>query len=118
MTDVVVRLAVFLKETFSVRGVASILTVACAVWIASGLRLRGRLLAGWLLVPALIAVASVCIAGVKRLDPDESLEGPHLIRLGHDDAITLSDLVGVTFAGIACLLAIYLIWRRVQARSG
>ncbi|HEX5166564.1 MAG TPA: hypothetical protein VFV93_14265 [Thermomicrobiales bacterium] len=118
MTEVVARLASFLKETLSVRGVASVLIVAGAIWVASGLRLRGRLLAAWLLVPVLIAVASVCIAGVKRLDPDESLEGPHLIRVAHNDAITLSDLVGVAFAGMACLLAMYLIWRRIQARAG
>lgn len=113
MTDLVVRFAVFLKAALTVRGVANILIVVGVVWIASGLRLRGRLLAGWLAVPVLIAIASVLIAGQGLLSSTDLFEGPHLIRVGEGDAITFADLVGVALAGMACLLALALIWRRV-----
>jgi len=75
------------------------------------------LVAGWLLVPLLVAIASFCVAGQDILFPDGSLEGPHLIRLGEGDAITMSDLMGVAIGGIACLLALALIWRRVRTAS-
>lgn len=115
MTGIAERIADFLKASLSVRGVMTVLIVCGVIWLASGWRLRGRLLAGWLLVPALVAIASFCIAGQEHLFPDRSFEGPHLIRLGEGDAITLTDLIGVALGSLALLLALTLIWQRIRA---
>lgn len=117
MTDIVVRLAGFLKDALTVRGVVSVLLVVGSVWLACGVRLRGRLLVGWLIVPLLVAVASVLIAGQGLLSASDAFEGPHLLRVGDGDAITFADLVGVAIAGCAGLLGLALIWRRVTDRQ-
>jgi hypothetical protein len=115
MTDVLRQIVDLLKSSLSVRDVVTVLAVVSVVWLVSGVRLRGRMLAGWLLVPALVAVACFCVAGQEHLFPDRSFEGPHLIRLGNDDAITLTDLIGVAVGGVALLLALELILRRIRS---
>ncbi len=94
----------------------TVLVVCGVVWLASGWRLRGRLLAYWLLVPILVAVASFCVAGQEHLLPDRSFERPHLLRFGDGDALTLTDVIGVSLGGVAVLLALMLVWQR-QKRS-
>jgi hypothetical protein len=110
-------IASFLKSTLSAREVVMVLAAGGVVWIVSGLTLRGRMLAGWLLVPALVAIACFCIAGQEHLLPNYSFEGPHLIHVGHKDSITLTDLIGLALAAVACLLALLLIWRRFFIRD-
>jgi hypothetical protein len=115
MTDLLRQIVDLLKASLSVRGVVSVLILLGAVWIVAGLRLRGRMLKGWLLVPILVAIACFCVAGQEHLFPDQSFEGPHLIRLGSADAITLADLIGVAVGGIAVLLVVALILRRIHS---
>jgi len=109
------RVAALLKSTLSVREVVTVLAIVGVVWFVSGLRLRGRMLTGWMLVPGLVAVACFCVAGQEHLFPNQSFEGPRLIRVGYKDSIMLSDLIGVAFAAVACLLALALIWRHLSA---
>lgn len=115
VTDVTRQIVDVLKSSLSVRGVITVLAAFSIIWLLAGVRLRGRLLAGWLVVPVLIGVACFCVAGQEHLFPDRSFEGPHLIRLGNADAITLTDLIGVTVAGIALVLALALVLRRMRA---
>ncbi len=117
MTDLLRQIVDLLKASLSVRGVVSVLVVLSIVWFLAGMRLRGWTLMGWLLVPALVAIACFCVAGQEHLFPDRSFEGPHLIRLGNADAITLTDLIGVALAGIALLLALSLVFRRIHTAA-
>jgi len=94
--------------------VTTVLIVCGVVWLASSWRLRGRLLAGWLLVPLLVAIASFSIAGQEHLFPNRSFEGPHLLRFGGGDALTLTDVIGVALGSVALLLALRLIWQRIR----
>ena len=117
MTDLLRQIVDLLKASLSVRGVVSVLVVLSIVWLLAGMRLRGWMLVGWLLVPALVAIACFCVAGQEHLFPDRSFEGPHLIRLGNADAITLTDLIGVAAGGFAVLLALALFLGRTLAAA-
>lgn len=121
MAAILEWVAAALKSTLSVREVVTVLGIAGVVWLMSGLTLRGRMLAGWLAVPILVAAACFFVAGQEHLFPNLSFEGPRLIRVGYHDSIVMSDLIGLTFAAAACLLALTLLWRRLAvsgARRG
>lgn len=98
--------------------------VACILWLVLAAGLRGRRLALWLLVPALLAVALACIVGPDRLFPKRPYEGPNLITLSENHAVTLLDVPGLLFGGAAVILVCWLLldrwrgWRRRRARRG
>lgn len=82
-----------------------------AVWL-----LRGRQLLRWCLVPLLAAVALLCLIGPDRLFPKHPFEGPGLVILSENHALTVLDLPGFAAAIVAGLLALWAI--RVRLRGG
>lgn len=84
-------------------------------WLVAARGLHGPRLALWLLVPALLAGAFVCWLGPDRLFPKVPFEGPSLITLSDNHAITLLDLPGVLLALTAAILGGWLIRGRLRA---
>ena len=87
-------------------------------WLLAGRGLRGRQLLRWCLVPLLAAVALVCIVGPDRLFPKHPFEGPSLIILSENHALTVLDLPGFAAAIVAGLLALWAIRARLQHPVG
>lgn len=88
-------------------------------WVLAARGLSGKRLALWLLVPVLLGGALVLWVGPDRLFPKKPYEGPELIVLSENHAITLLDVPGVFLAGSAVLLGGWLIrgrWRREGPR--
>ena len=81
-------------------------------WLLAGRGLRGRQLVRWCVVPLLAGVALACIVGPDRLFPKHPFEGPSLIILSENHALTLLDLPGFAAAIAAGLLAL----RALKAR--
>lgn len=81
-------------------------------WLIAARGLRGGRLAGWLLVPLLAAAALCCWLGPDRLFPKKPFEGPSIVVLSENHALTLLDLPGGLCAGVAALLAVWLITDR------
>ncbi len=84
------------------------------VWLAAGIDLRGRRLATWLAVPALIGLALVFLVGPGHLFPKEPYEGPTLLVVSPTHALTALDLPGLACAGAAGLLGSWLVWARFR----
>lgn len=106
-----------LRSRLSIPGVMLVLATGSAGWIASGWRLNGTVRLGWMLVPALLSLAAICVAGPGTLFPKESFEGRSVIVLNGSDAITALDLVGLAIACVAALLATWLLTLRWQQRT-
>src|SRR5690242_11284012 len=79
-----------------------------ACWLLAGRGLRGGRLALWLLVPFLVAGALVCWVGPDHLFPKKPYEGPQLLVLSENHAITLLDLPGVLCAATAIIIGAWL----------
>lgn len=79
--------------------------------------LAGLRRALWALVPMLFAVALVCWLGPGRLFPKELYEGPALLVVSRNHALTLLDRPGYACAGGAVALAGWLLRGRREARS-
>ncbi len=88
-----------------------------AIWLLAGLGLRGRRLALWWAVPALGAVALFCVLGPDRLFPKKPFEGPSLIVVSQNHALTLLDLPAFAAAGAAGLLALWSLRARWHERA-
>lgn len=87
----------------------------CGVcWLLAARGLDGKRLALWLLVPVLFAGALVFLVGPDRLFPKQPYEGPHLLTLSENHAITLLDLPGVLCASTAVILGAWLIRGRLR----
>jgi len=69
-------------------------------------------------VPLLAAVALVCIVGPDRLSPKHPFEGPSLIILSENHALTVLDLPGFAAAIAAALLALWAIRARLRDPAG
>lgn len=87
-------------------------------WLLAGWGLRGRQLLRWCLVPLLAAVALICIVGPDRLFPKHPFEGPSLIILSENHALTVLDLPGFAAAIAAALLALWAIRARLRNPAG
>jgi hypothetical protein len=85
-------------------------------WLLAGRGLRGGRLALWILVPLLVAGALVCWVGPDRLFPKKPFEGPALVVLSENHAITLLDLPGVLCVASAAIIGAWLIWGRWKRR--
>src|SRR3954447_19038044 len=77
--------------------------LACLGWLLAGHGLVGRRLLLWCLVPVLALAALVCLLGPGQLFP-KALEGPTLLPLSENHAVTLADLPGALCAAGAILL--------------
>ncbi len=86
-------------------------------WLLAGWGLRGRQLVHWCLVPLLVAVALACIVGPDRLFPKHPFEGPSLITLSENHALTVLDLPGFAAAIAAVLLAVWAIRMRLRGAA-
>jgi hypothetical protein len=90
-------------------------------WLLAARGLRGGRLALWLLVPFLVAGALVCWVGPNRLFPKKPFEGPQLVVLSENHAITLLDLPGVLCAASAIIIGVWLIrgrWEKGKRTEG
>jgi hypothetical protein len=87
-------------------------------WLLAGRGLRGRQRVRWYLVPLLAAVAFVCIVGPDRLFPKHPFEGPSLIILSENHALTALDLPGFAAAIAAGVLALGEIRAWLRGQSG
>ena len=88
--------------------------LAGTCWLLAARGLSGKRLTLWLLVPVLLTVTFVCWVGPDRLFPKEPYEGPELLILSENHAITLLDLPGGLCAVTAVLLGAWLIKGRVD----
>ena len=86
-------------------------------WLLGGWELRGRRLVLWCLVPVLVAVALIGLVGPDRLFPKKPYEGPSLIIVSENHALTLLDLPALAAALIAGLLACWLLRVRWRERA-
>ena len=87
-----------------------------AGWLLAGWGLRGRRLVLWLTAPVLLGLALVFLLGPGRLCPKEPYEGPTLIRVAQDHALTALDLPGLACAAAGLLLGRWLLWARLTRR--
>ncbi len=86
------------------------------IWLVAAYGLRGRRLARWLAVPALLAVALVCLAGPGHLFPKNPFEGPQLLRVSATHALTALDLPGLAAGGGGIALGVRAVWERLTGR--
>lgn len=108
------RIARFLRdELASFVWLALLLAV---IWLLAGMGLRGHRLALWWAVPAFGAVALICLLGPDRLFPKKPFEGPSLIVVFENHALTLLDLPAFAAAGVAGVLALWLLRARWHDR--
>lgn len=96
---------------------AALAALAGVGWLLAGRGLAGRRLALWCLVPALAIVALICLLGPGRLF-SKALEGPILIPISENHAVTLSDLPGALCAAGAIALGCRLIALRLRRWRG
>jgi hypothetical protein len=89
--------------------------LAGAGWLLGARGLPGPRRALWILVPVLLAVALVCWLGPGRLFPKVPYEGPQLLVVSPNHALTLLDLPGLACAGAAVAIGAWLLWDRWQA---
>ncbi len=87
-----------------------------ATWLVAAHGLHGRRLARWLAVPALLAVALVCLAGPGHLFPKYPFEGPQLLRVSTTHALTALDLPGLAAGGAGGALGVWAVWERLTER--
>jgi hypothetical protein len=102
------RLTVVLRNWLSIPGVMATFALASCLWLVAGWKLHDTLPVSWLLVPLLLLVTAVCVAGPGHWFPKEPYEGPSIVPLGTRDALTALDLVGMTIGAFAAGLGIYL----------
>ena len=109
------RLTSALRSRLTIPDAMIVLCIATVIWVLAGWNIEGVLvLAGWVSVPVLAFVAAACVAGPGHWFPKEPYEGPSVIPLGNADAITALDLVGLSLATGAVLLAVRLVLHRRQ----
>ncbi len=87
-----------------------------AAWLLAARGFRGRRLARWLAVPALLAVALVCLVGPGHLFPKYPFEGPQLLRVSTNHALTALDLPGLAAGGAGVALGARAVWERLTGR--
>lgn len=86
--------------------------LAGVAWLLAARGLKGPRLTLWLLVPILLAGTLVCLIGPGHLFPKQPYEGPNLITVSHNHAITLLDLPGGLCAIAAAIIGARLIRER------
>lgn len=111
------ELAGRLKAFVSVRGVLLVLAAGIACWAVAGRRLRGLPLVVWQLAPVLACAGVLCIVAPGHLIAKQPVEGPSVIELDANDAITVLDLTGIALCGLAALLAAALLPLRRSPRG-
>lgn len=89
--------------------------LAGACWMLAARGLAGFRRVLWSLVPLLLAAALVCWLGPGRLFPKVPFEGPKVLVLSENHAVTLLDLPGFLAAGIAIGLGGWLLAERLRA---
>jgi hypothetical protein len=114
LIDVTAKLSGLLKNYLSVPGVLLVIAAGSVTWLFLGRSLRGAWLALWLVVPSLLFIASVAVAGPGRLFSKNGHEGQTLLQFTPKNAFTLLDLFGVTCFAVAIVLGSLLYWRRSQ----
>jgi hypothetical protein len=87
-------------------------------WIIAGRGLRGRRLLLWQLVPLLAAAALACLVGPDRLFPKDPYEGPILLGLSENHAVTLLDLPAAALGGAAVALGVWSVGERWRGQGG
>ncbi len=100
-----------------VAGVLAVLVGAGLGWALAGRGLRGGRLALWLAVPVLVLIAALCIVGPGPLFPKRPYQGPVLVRLGTDHAVTGLDLVGLACLATAMGLGTWLVRTRARHKA-
>jgi hypothetical protein len=109
------RATALLHDYLTIPDVMIALSVAILAWIIAGWRIHEtRLLLAWASVPVGAVVAATCVAGPGHWFSKQPYEGPSIIPLGPDDAVTALDLVGIAIAVLTLLLAIWLVMYRVR----
>jgi hypothetical protein len=103
-----------LKAYLTVNEVALVLGAGSLVWAVSGKALRGWHLIAWMLVPLLITLAGIAVAGPGRLFSKERYEGDALIEVSRSSAVTTLDLLGLVIFAAAIQLAIALVYMRFK----
>jgi hypothetical protein len=88
--------------------------LAGSVWLLGARGMAGPRRALWLLVPALVAAALVCWLGPGRLFPKVPYEGPQLLVVSRNHALTLLDLPGLACAGVAAAIGGGLLWSKTR----
>ncbi len=107
-----------LKDQLSVPVVAALIAAGLLAWLIAGIRLRGKVLLLWLLVPLFTVAAAICIAGPGRLFNKRGHEGRVVFLINPSDAVTTLDVIGLTLATTGALLALALLaWRLRTAMS-
>lgn len=89
--------------------------VPLVAWLLLARGLRGAALALWLAVPPLSVAALVCFFGPGQVF-SKAGEGPILVALSNNHAVTALDLVGVACAVVAGALAAALVLWRLRPR--
>ena len=84
-------------------------------WLLAARGLSGSRRILWSLVPLLLAAAAVGWIGPGRLFPKQPFEGPTLLKVSHNPALTLLDIPGILWAGTAVALGGWLILERLKA---
>jgi hypothetical protein len=92
-----------------------LVALACLAWLLAARGLAGWRRALWLLVPVLFAAALVCVIGPGRLFPKKPFEGPILLTVSHNHALTLLDIPGFLWASIAVALGGWLLRDRLRS---
>ena len=93
-----------------------LLAALCALaWLLAARGLSGARRVLWSLVPMLLFAAAVCWIGPGRLFPKQPFEGPTLLKVSHNHALTLLDVPGLLWAAVAIALAGWLLGERLKA---
>jgi hypothetical protein len=87
-------------------------------WLIAARGLAGWRRAAWMLVPVLLAIALVCWAGPGRLFPKLPYEGPELLTVSQNHALTLLDIPGILCAVAGVGLGGWLLRDRLRAARG
>ena len=93
-----------------------ILTLIAGIgWSLAARGLAGWRRALWLLVPVLLVAALVCVIGPGRLFPKQPFEGPILLTISYNHALTLLDIPGFLWASTAMALGGWLLRDRLRS---
>jgi hypothetical protein len=95
-----------LRTYLTVRGVMLSYAIATVAWLIAGRSLRTWAALRWHMVPVLLLLAAICIAGPGRWFPKDPWEGPSVIPLSRKDAITVLDLIGILIGACAAYMAV------------